>query len=61
MQAMGQDPASQKTLTYDAGNRNYIETLLKMTHTPLEKEGVDFWWLDWMGDDQAPFNQISAG
>ena len=59
MQAMGQDPASQKTLTYDAGDRTYIETLLKTTHTPLEKEGVDFWWLDWMGDNQAPFNTIS--
>jgi alpha-glucosidase (family GH31 glycosyl hydrolase) len=58
MTAMGQNPASGATLSYDAGNQKYIETLLSITHTNLELEGVDFWWLDWMGDDQGPFNRM---
>jgi alpha-glucosidase (family GH31 glycosyl hydrolase) len=55
---MKQDPSSGKTLTYDAGNRFYIENLFSITHTPLERTGVDFWWLDWMGDNQSPFNKM---
>jgi alpha-glucosidase (family GH31 glycosyl hydrolase) len=58
MKAMGQDPTQQKTLPYDSGNENYMKTLMAYTHTPLEKEGVDFWWVDWMGDDQSPFNKM---
>jgi alpha-glucosidase (family GH31 glycosyl hydrolase) len=58
MRAMGQDPATKAVIPYDAGNRKYLETLLGMTHTPLEKEGVDFWWVDWMGDSSHKFNQL---
>jgi len=58
MQAMGQDPSQNTIIPYDAGNQHYIETLLGMTHTPLEKEGVDFWWLDWDGDSHFPFNTL---
>jgi alpha-glucosidase (family GH31 glycosyl hydrolase) len=58
MKAMGQDPALGATLNYDMGNKTYIDTLMAYTHTPLEKEGVDFWWLDWMGGENSPFNQI---
>ena len=58
MQAMGEDPASHKTLMYDAGNMKYIENVLHIAHTPLEKEGVDFWWLDWLGDMNSPYNKI---
>ncbi len=54
MRAMGQDPASQKTIPYDAGDQNYLDTLFQYTHAPLEREGVDFWWLDWQ---QEPFTR----
>ena len=47
MKAMGEDPAGKKTLLYDAGDKKYLDTLFKYTHEPHEKEGVDFWWLDW--------------
>jgi alpha-glucosidase (family GH31 glycosyl hydrolase) len=35
------------TLPYDASDKKYLDNLFKNTHLPLEKEGVDFWWLDW--------------
>ena len=35
------------TIPYDASNKKYMDVLFKDTHLPLEKEGVDFWWLDW--------------
>ena len=47
MKAMGQDPASQKVIPYDAGNKQFMDTFWKYTHTPLMEQGVDWWWLDW--------------
>ena len=47
MKAMGEDPKSGKTIPFDAGNRKYLETFYDHTHANLEKDGVDFWWLDW--------------
>jgi len=52
MKDMGYDVSHLKprlwpTLPYDASNKKYLDTLFKHTHTPLEKVGVDFWWLDW--------------
>ena len=58
MRAMGQDPASKKTLPYDMGDRKYIDTLFASNIVPLEKQGVDFWWVDWMGDGK-PFNTLA--
>ena len=35
-------------------NKRYVDTLFKDVITPHEKEGVDFWWLDWQ---QQPFTK----
>jgi alpha-glucosidase (family GH31 glycosyl hydrolase) len=47
MQAMGKDPASGQTIPFDAGDKHYLDTFFQYSHVPREKEGVDFWWLDW--------------
>ncbi len=47
MRQMGEDPSTKKVLPYDAGSKKYLDALFKHTHVPLEKAGVDFWWLDW--------------
>ncbi len=44
---MGVDPATRQTVEFDAANKRYVDTLFKDVITPHEKEGVDFWWLDW--------------
>jgi len=49
MTAMGQDPASQKVIPFDAGDKHYMDTFWQYTHAPLMKQGVDFWWLDYGG------------
>jgi alpha-glucosidase (family GH31 glycosyl hydrolase) len=54
MNAMGADPASGETLPFDAGDKKYLDTFFQYTHEPLEKEGVDFWWLDWQ---QYPYTR----
>ncbi|MGI4792417.1 MAG: TIM-barrel domain-containing protein [Janthinobacterium lividum] len=47
MHDMGADPATKQTLPFDAGSKKYMDTLFQDIFTPLEKDGVDFWWLDW--------------
>ncbi|MGN6625584.1 MAG: glycoside hydrolase family 31 protein, partial [Tepidisphaeraceae bacterium] len=43
-----------KPLPFDAGSKKYLDTFYAYTHRPLEKQGVDFWWLDWQ---QYPFTR----
>lgn len=47
MKDMGEGYKNSKTIPFDAGDKKYMDTLFKHTHVPHEKEGVDFWWLDW--------------
>ena len=54
MRAMDEDPATGKALQFDAGDKKYMEAYFKYTHTPREKEGVDFWWVDWQQDCLFP-------
>ncbi|CAN5422538.1 hypothetical protein BH09PLA1_BH09PLA1_29940 [soil metagenome] len=54
MKAMDEDPATQKTISFDAGSQKYLDTFWKFTHQPLLDAGVDFWWLDWQ---QFPFTR----
>ena len=45
--AMGQDPKEQKYVPFKITDRRYVDNYFKILHHPLEKQGVDFWWLDW--------------
>ena len=47
MQALGADPATKQTIPFDAGSKTYMDALFGTVFAPLEKAGVDFWWLDW--------------
>jgi hypothetical protein len=58
MAAMGADPSGGAVIPFDAGSRKYLETFYRFTHEPREKQGVDFWWLDWQ---QYPFTRSIAG
>lgn len=43
----GADQSQHPVLPFDPSNQKYMDMLFKHTHTPMEKLGVDFWWLDW--------------
>ena len=44
---MGIDPASKAIVPFDPADPKFMEAYFEEIHHPLEKEGVDFWWLDW--------------
>ena len=54
--AMGIDPASEKYVPFDITSKKFATNYMNLLHHPLEKQGVDFWWLDWQQekDTQTP-------
>ena len=45
--AMGIDPASGKAVEFDAADPEFMEQYFQILCHDLEKQGVDFWWVDW--------------
>ncbi len=45
--AMGVNPASKKYIPFDLVDKKNAENYFDLVLHPLEREGVDFWWIDW--------------
>ena len=45
--AMGIDPATQKYVPFDLTDKKFAANYMDLILHPLEKQGIDFWWLDW--------------
>ena len=46
-QAMGIDPATKKYVPFDPTDKKWATNYFDLVLHPLEKQGIDFWWLDW--------------
>ena len=57
--AMGIDPATQKYVPFDITNKKFATNYLDILHHPLEKQGVDFWWLDWQQEPNTQTPGVS--
>ena len=44
---MGVDPKSKAHIPFDFADPRYIDAYFDVLHKPYEKDGVDFWWIDW--------------
>ena len=45
--AVGVDPASKQKVKFRCGDDTFWNTYFVILHKPYEKDGVDFWWIDW--------------
>lgn len=45
--AMGIDPATQQHIPFDITDPKFVAAYFTYLHHPYEKDGVDFWWIDW--------------
>lgn len=45
--AMGIDPATQHYVPFDITDKKFATNYMNLILHPLERQGVDFWWLDW--------------
>ncbi len=44
---MGVDPAAKKAVEFDFTDSGFINAYFELLHKPYERDGVDFWWIDW--------------
>ena len=56
--SLGIDPASKKDIPWQASDKKFMTAWFNTQLRPLEKMGVDFWWLDWQ---QTPFDSKMKG
>lgn len=43
----GIDPASKKPVEFDLTDKKFLYSYFDVLHHPYERDGVDFWWIDW--------------
>lgn len=55
---MGIDPSTRKTIPWVNSDKRFMTNIFKDVLTPMEKNGVDFWWLDWQ---QAMYDPVVEG
>jgi alpha-glucosidase (family GH31 glycosyl hydrolase) len=55
--AMGIDPATQKYVAFDITDKKFATNYFNLILHPLEKQGIDFWWLDWQ---QEPTTRMAG-
>jgi alpha-glucosidase (family GH31 glycosyl hydrolase) len=49
--AMGIDPATKQYIPYDITEKKFATNYLNDIIHPLEKQGINFFWLDWQQED----------
>jgi alpha-glucosidase (family GH31 glycosyl hydrolase) len=45
--ALGLNPEKNETISFDIADQRFAQVYFDQMLHPLEKEGVDFWWIDW--------------
>ena len=45
--AVGINPETKKKVDFKCGSDEHWNAYFDVLHKPYEKEGVDFWWIDW--------------
>ena len=46
-EAVGADAASGEQIKFDIFDPKFANAYFSVLHKPYEKDGVDFWWIDW--------------
>jgi alpha-glucosidase (family GH31 glycosyl hydrolase) len=49
--AMGIDPATKQYVPFDITDKKFATNYMNIMIHPLERQGIDFFWLDWQQED----------
>ena len=52
---LGVDPAKNERIAWNLEDKKFAKAFFKNFIRPFEKQGVDFWWLDWQQYLTSPF------
>ncbi len=55
---MGKDPAMGKPISFDIADPKFARAYFEVLHYPLEKQGVDFWWIDWQQGSRSKIHGL---
>ncbi|PTT67105.1 alpha-xylosidase [Arthrobacter sp. HMWF013] len=50
---LGIDPATEDPVLFDVTDPAFLAAYFEHIHHPLERSGVDFWWLDWQSGSHS--------
>ena len=50
---IGTDSKKKKAIKFDMSSPEFLEGYFKILHHPYEKDGVDFWWIDWQQGENS--------
>jgi alpha-glucosidase len=56
--AMGIDPATKKYVPFAITDKKFAVNYMDLLHHPLEKQGIDFWWLDWQQEQKTELANV---
>lgn len=56
--SLGVDPSTQKTVAFDIANPDFINRYFSVLHKPYERDGVEFWWIDWQQGTQSSLDGL---
>ena len=45
--SLGKDPASKDRIEWINSDKQFMSNMFEQVMHPMQKEGLDFWWLDW--------------
>lgn len=57
--AMGIDPATKKYVPFDITDKKFATNYMNILHHPLERQGIDFFWLDWQQEPTTKLPNVS--
>jgi alpha-glucosidase (family GH31 glycosyl hydrolase) len=57
--AMGIDPATKKYVPFDITDKKFAVNYMNILHHPLERQGIDFFWLDWQQEPTTKFPNVN--
>ncbi len=57
--ATGIDPATKKYVPFDPTNKHWATNYFDLVLHPLEKQGIDFWWLDWQQEPNTKLQGVN--
>lgn len=52
------DPTTKKTVEFDLTDEKFLNAYFDILHHPYEKEGVDFWWIDWQQGTKSKMKNL---
>ncbi len=56
--ATGLDPKSRQRVEFKLGNDDFLNAYFDILHKPYERDGVDFWWIDWQQGTKSDVNGL---